>query len=115
MTPAMRTTVLLATAAACAAAAAGCSVRDDASAVDSATATGTSPADTGAQLVIPDRLPAVTDTAPLPGAVPRDLPPVAGETSKRRTDDPRERDSVTAPLFEVGPDGKVRPIKRPPY
>jgi len=40
------------------------------------------------------------------------MPPVAGETAKQNTSDRRERDSAFDPMFELGPDGKARPIKR---
>lgn len=90
--------------------AAGCTARDGGSATDAAD-TGTMPADSIGSIVVPEPIPAVADTVALPGAAQGDLPPVAGET-KKPIYEPRERDSVTEPQLEVGPDGKVRPIKR---
>lgn len=94
----------------CLTSAAACTARDDAPAGDSAASVDTSAA-SGDRVTTPDPLPPVTDTVVLPGTAPRDMPPVAGET-KKPIDDPRERDSVVEPRFEVGEDGKVRPIKR---
>ena len=98
---------------------AGCSAGDDDAAVDSGAAaidTGAAgmntPTDTAAPAVMPQTVPPAADTAPSQSAVRRNLPPVAGETAKRPTTDSRERDSVTAPVLEIGEDGKVRPIKR---
>lgn len=51
----------------------------------------------------------------------RTMPPVAGETSKPGgtmgprippPDERRERDSVIQPVYELRPDGKVRPVRR---
>ncbi len=89
----------------------GCATRDEASTADSAAATGTPGGDSVGQVLVPEPQPAVTDTVAMPVAPPGDLPPVAGET-KKPIYEPRERDSVTEPKLEVGPDGKVRPIKR---
>ncbi len=91
---------------------AGCSARDEAPAVDTGAAAVNTPMDTAAPAVMPQAVPSTADTAPSRSAARRKLPPVAGETVKRPATEPRERDSVTAPLFEVGEDGKVRPIKR---
>ena len=91
---------------------AGCSAGDEASAVDTGAAAATRPMDTAAPAVMPQSVPPTADTTRSQSAARRNLPPVAGETVKRPATDPRERDSVTAPLFEVGEDGKVRPIKR---
>ena len=104
--------VLLAVAVTGAAMAAGCTVRDEEPAFDSGVATEVLPADAGAPAVAPEPLPTVGDTTTAPPtAARRNLPPVAGET-KKPIDDRRERDSVTEPRFEVGPDGKMRPIRR---
>ncbi len=91
--------------------AAGCTARDGGSATDAAADTGTVPADSIGSIVVPEPIPAVADTVALPSAAQGDLPPVAGET-KKPIYEPRERDSVTEPRFEVGPDGKMRPIRR---
>lgn len=107
----MSRTVRLSIAAACATSIAACSARDEAPGADSSASIGTSIPDSSAQVFVPAPLPSVTDTVVLPATPPRDMPPVAGET-KKPIDDPRERDSVAEPKFEVGPDGKIRPIKR---
>ena len=107
-----RTALRLAFAAGCLAVTAGCSVRDDASAVDTGEAAGIGATDSAAQTAVPEPIPAFPDSSALPVAAPRKMPPVAGETKKRPPTDSRERDSVVEPLFELGPDGKVRPIKR---
>lgn len=93
------------------AAIAGCTTRDAAPGGDTAVSGAGIGADSSAQVFVPAPLPSVTDTVILPATPPRDMPPVAGET-KKPIDDPRERDSVTEPQFEVGADGKVRPIRR---
>ncbi len=116
---AKRRTARAAIVVACAGGVAGCSAGDEASAVDTgatlidAGAAGVNtPMDTAAQAVMRQPVPPTADTAPSQSTARRNLPPVAGETVKRPATEPRERDSVTAPLFEVGEDGKVRPIKR---
>lgn len=91
---------------------AGCSIRDDASAIDTAKAAGSGATDSVARTAVPEPMPAIPDSSALPVAAPRDMPPVAGETKKRPPTDPIERDSVVEPILELGPDGKVRPIKR---
>ncbi len=89
----------------------GCATGDEAPAADSASINGTPGGDSVGQVLVPEPRPAVTDTVAMPVAPPGDLPPVAGET-KKPIYEPRERDSVTEPKLEVGPDGKVRPIRR---
>jgi len=108
----MSTAIRVVFAAGCLAVTAGCSVRDDASAVDTGEAARSGATDGAAQVAVPEPIPAIPDSSALPVAAPRKMPPVAGETKKRPPTDARERDSVVEPILEMGPDGKVRPIKR---
>ncbi|MBA3341875.1 MAG: hypothetical protein H0T48_08560 [Gemmatimonadaceae bacterium] len=100
-------------------------VADTSPMVDSA-APGSGVADT-ALLPTPPAYPADPNVtrermpAPLTPPDARTMPPVAGETSKPGgtmgprlppPDDRRERDSAVQPAYEVGPDGKVRPVRR---
>ena len=92
---------------------AACTVRDDAATADSPSAVSADPTPgAGAETVTPDPAPIVVDTLRTVNPPSRNMPPVAGETAKQNTSDRRERDSAFDPMFELGPDGKARPIKR---
>ncbi|HVF41224.1 MAG TPA: hypothetical protein VM939_15075 [Gemmatimonadaceae bacterium] len=114
--------------------ASACSAGDDSPAsADSAAAAADSTIGAAAPSPAVQQQPAIQEPAPAfdtartrppvnTGAQPTDPPPaIAGETQKAggtmgpRVPPPtasRERDSAIQPKFEIGTDGKVRPIKR---